>query len=136
MSPGPGDYNLHSFTDRLKPSLFKQTLRKHQRKSQTRIQPSPRECSLAKPLSGGVFGPMGAITKEKTVGFNYPPMRVTKFSQAGNTLFYKTDGFGQQSFHQKNYSTHNARNTAGAATKQNPNMPEMGTNSDASSISR
>lgn len=58
LSPGPGDYNLSSFTDRFKPSLFRQTRKQQQKKSYSVI-PSPRQCSLVKPLTGGMFDPMG-----------------------------------------------------------------------------
>lgn len=89
LSPGPGDYNLSSFTDRFMTSLYKQARKKQQRNAYTSIQPSPRDCSLAKPLSGGVFDPNGVLTKEKTLGFNYPPLKFSNLTNAGNMLMAK-----------------------------------------------
>ncbi|CAI2368256.1 unnamed protein product [Moneuplotes crassus] len=93
LSPGPGDYNLNSFTDKFKPSIYS-IVRKKQKGGLSRsIQPTPRDCSLAKPLSGGVFDPMGVVTKKGTVGFNYPPLKQPGYFKSANMMFYKTDGF-------------------------------------------
>lgn len=134
LSPGPGDYNLSSFTDRFRPSLYRQARRKQDRRFNRSIQGAARDWSLAKPLTGGVFDPNGVVTKQSTVGFNYPPLRPTQFFNAGSTMFYKSDGFNQ-----KNGSTNSPRNikkSTANPSHQNHALPEMGSNSEASSISR
>mmetsp|Transcript_9879 Transcript_9879/g.11165 ORF Transcript_9879/g.11165 Transcript_9879/m.11165 type:complete len:192 (-) Transcript_9879:28-603(-) len=138
MSPGPGEYNLTSFTDKFRPSFYRMTRRsqeKRSQKSQRSMQPTPRDCSLAKPLSGGVFDPMGVVTKKGTVGFNYPPLKPPKYFQTGNTLFYKTDGFknGGKKF---GNSLKGIRDSQVIPSSNNQELPEMGTNSEASSISK
>lgn len=135
LSPGPGDYNLHSFTDKFKPSSYKQARKMLQRKTYSSIQPSPRDCSLAKPLTGGVFNPMGVITKDPTLGFNYPPMRMSNISKAANTMFYKTDGFQAQKRSQMNGSPDNLRKSAVVSANRSPALPEMGSASENSSMS-
>ena len=139
MSPGPGEYNLSSFTDKFKPSMYKLT-RKTQDKRSSRsprsVQPTPRDCSLAKPMTGGVFDPMGVVTKKKTVGFNYPPLKPTKFFQTGNTLFYKTDGFKNHKGSKFTNSPENLRNSEAVSYDNHQKLPEMGTNSHTSSISK
>ena len=40
-------------------------------------------------MSGGVFDPNGVLTKEKTIGFNYPPLKFSNLTNAGNMLMAK-----------------------------------------------
>ena len=132
LSPGPGDYNLTSFTDRFRPSIFRQTRSKQKGKFYRSLMTTPRDCSMATPLTGGVFDPMGVVTKKKTPGFNYPPLRPPQFFQ-GNASFSKTDGF-RSSGSMKNGGF--ARASAGNPSQNAVALPEMGTNSEASSISK
>ena len=111
LSPGPGDYNLSSFTDKFKPSLFRQTRKVQTTKKSYSVAPSPRQCSLAKPLSGGIFDPNGVVKKEKTPGFNYPPVKMSKYMRSGNTMFYKTEGFKADSSMQRSFSPEKPRNS-------------------------
>lgn len=134
-SPGPGEYNLSSFTDRCRPSLYKQTRKAQHRKTYSSIQPSPRDCSLAKPLTGGVFDPMGVVTKDKTIGFNYPPMRLPNFSTTGSTMFYKTDGFRSKKSSSPAPGNTNMRNSAALGKKNQRALIELNGDSNQSSIS-
>lgn len=94
LGPGPGDYELKSFTDKFSAPMYKQArYRQKQGKKSFSVIPSPRQCSLAKPMTGGAFDPMGCIRKDKQPGFNYPPLRMPKFAGAANTMFYKTHDF-------------------------------------------
>jgi len=43
LSPGPGDYNLGSFTDKFTPSLYRITRKKQNKKISSSLQPSPRD---------------------------------------------------------------------------------------------
>lgn len=43
LSPGPGDYNLSSFTDRFRPSLYRQARRKQDRRFNRSIQGAARD---------------------------------------------------------------------------------------------
>jgi len=89
---------------------------------------------MAKPLSGGVFNPMGVVRKEKTPGFNYPPMRFSKFANAGSTMFYKTDGFNNQTNRgmQRSLPPNNIRKSQVTVQEK---YKDMSIDSDNSSIS-
>jgi hypothetical protein len=133
LSPGPGDYNLGSFTDKFKTSFYKE-VRRQQMKSFS-LQPSPRDCSMAKPLTGGVFDPMGVVTKEKTVGFNYPPLKSNQFSNAAKNIFYSTDGFNKKNRKDHSIPHNNLRMSAMHDRMPNNTLPEVEMGSDKSSIS-
>ena len=85
-------------------------------------------------MTGGVFDPMGVVRSKKTVGFNYPPLKPNKYLQ-GNILFYKTDGFKNQNNVNFNQNAKKFNSTAISPNNHQP-LPEMGTQSEASSISK
>jgi hypothetical protein len=133
LGPGPGDYNLQSFTDKFRPSLYIQTRKSQKSKMSHSLIPSPRDCSMTKPMTGGHFDPNGVIKKEKSPGFNYPPIKLSKFARAGNTMFYKSDGFRAK----MSQSMQKSHSPVGELRKSQPNKPaamkESG--SDSNSIS-
>ena len=96
--------------------------------------PTPRDWSLAKPLTGGPFDPMGVVKKEKTMGFNYPPVKFSKYAKGGNPSFYKTDGFRSQNNSPiyNNYQPNKLRNSQNQPTN---GLNAVNSRSDESSIS-
>jgi hypothetical protein len=133
LSPGPGDYNLSSFTDKFTPSLYIQTRKRQQRRFNRSIQASARDWSLAKPLTGGVFDPNGVVTKQKTVGFNYPPLRPSQLYHTSNTAMYKSNGFGSSKKRNSITAAKYVSDSYACTPNKTHNPPEVEYNSDSSS---